>query len=218
MYHIFHFITGDGLGFLIFMGTMFYFGSRRNSAARRHHRNQASHNRLFYNDYANNPYRQYGPPRPPVPPLAAPPTPGTGYSPYNYNGSGYPPSNMPGNYGPAFPPSMPLDPNQTGGWPQAPAPAWPEPTVLPPSRVIHAAPGNTANLNPNLPTKDIFVWGRGVAGWVYAGKLTVVKTLSEREIRQYADGKFGAELQDKLCIEADNFEQARYIFEQSRAF
>jgi hypothetical protein len=89
--------------------------------------------------------------------------------------------------------------------------------VVPNSRVIHAAPGGTSQTsNPNSPTKDIFVWGRSMAGWVYAGKLTVAKTLGTTEIRQYADGKFGTGLQDKLCIEADDFEQARYIFEQSR--
>lgn len=216
MFQFFHFITGDGLGFLIFMGTMFYFGAKRNGAARRHHRNQNSHNRLFYNDYTNNPYRQYGAPPPPVPPIAAPPTPGF-TPPYNY---GYPPPTAQGHNLPLTPimPGTGYDPDQTGSWPQNPTSAWPEPTIVPPARVIQATPGNTANLNPNLPTKDIFVWGRSVTGWVYAGKLTIAKTLSEREIRQYADGKFGPELQDKLCIEADHFEQARYIFEQSRTF
>lgn len=189
------------------MGSLIYFGIRRNRASRR--RNY--HNRL------NNPYNRhhlhpggvqqyYVPPPQPMQPV-----------PFN-QGPGYPNSTAPGYPVPTQNPNAPgYDPYLSPNWPTDPGPtAWPEPVPPPPGKVIQAAPGSIKLNDPNLPTKDIYVWGRSAMGWVYAGKLTVVKSMQEREIKQYADGKFGIELYDKLCIEADNFEQARYIFEQSR--
>lgn len=188
------------------MGSLVYFGVKRNQASRRRHR----HNQLQnpYNRHHLHPgsVRQYYvPPPTPVQPV-----------PFN-QGPGYPGPTAPGYTVPPQPMQPPVyDPYISQNWSPNPGPtAWPEPVAPVPGKVIQA-PGSTKLNDPNLPTKDIYVWGRSAMGWVYAGKLTVAKTLSEREIRQYADGKFGIELRDKLCVEADNFEQARYIFEQSR--
>jgi len=168
---------------------------------------------------APGPPQNYAPPQPTNPygpgypgPFVPPTQPGYYPNPPQ-QGWAQPPAPMPGYY---------PNPNQQQGW-SSPPPlqaAWPEPQLPPTNpeaRVVPAAPGNSP-ANPNLPTKDVFVWGRTLAGWTYGGKLTVAKSLAEREIRQYAEGKFGPDLHDKLCIEADNFEQARYIFEQSRTF
>lgn len=210
-----HSVPLDLIGWII-IGVMTYVGVNRNRSRRRNLRPPD-------NRYLNNPptYRniqQIYPPTPPPPinygpgyPINNQPMPG--YDP-NQNAGG----NPAGNWGAMTPNPVP---NQYNNGPQSFDPtsaAWPDPSEPPTERVIRATPTNDLVGNSASPTKDIFVWGRNISGWVYAGKLTVVKTLSEREIRQYADGKFGIELQDKLCIEADTFEQARYIFEQSRMF
>jgi hypothetical protein len=193
-----HLFIAPDLIFWIILGVLTYVGVNRSRARR--------NNRRPPNPTYRSIHQPYQPPPPPNInygpgyPINYPPTPTPGYNPNPNVGTGDPMNNWsPGS-----------DPASV---------AWPEPVVPPPGRVIRANPDNSYQPdNASLPTKDIFVWGRSVAGWVYAGKLTVAKTLSESEIRHYADGKFGSELQDKLCIQADNFEQARYIFEQGRMF
>lgn len=229
MYHSFHFFMTDGFGFFIFMMIMIFAGVRRNQRVRRRHyrRDQFNGSQPYHYMSQGNQYPPFGPPAPPappsnivpMPPSAATPPPPYANQPYNY-GPGpvrQPFNGMPGYTQPYAPLPVPPTSNPGMGWQSpatSPANAWPEP-VVPSSRVISSSDTFT---DPNRPTKDIFVWGKTVGGWIYAGKLTVAKLMSESEIRQYAEGKFGTDLKDKLCIEADNFEQARYIFEQSRNF
>lgn len=209
------FLSHGGVWFVV---PILIYVSRRISGenrSRHHYRDPRQMQNPYYQQQQQiqppSQYQNYAPPPTPLPPNA--PNPYNPYNPYNVpNGyNNYPVQNPAPGY------RVPVAPTpNANGW-NTPTtgsqPAWPEP-VAPEGRYIPANPGVVTD--PNLPTKDIFVWGRHITGWIYAGKLTVAKTLSSTEIQRYAEGKFGPDLRDKLCIEADNFEQARYIFEQSR--